>query len=142
MVSILKPKFAYDNVFVKRKASDVYKEFISSDWYQSAVKLSGNKQLESYFRTAFLKMMRENGDIFSYKPINPKYRKYIPLAIKFDSSFKVDEGINDKNVLILDDTVATGITMSQEANLLIQTYVPKSIEFLSILSPLNNKEIK
>ena len=142
VVDILNPNFAYDDIFIKREANEIYYEFINSKWYKNVVKLTGNKALENIFYTSFLEMSRNNNNIFSYRFIKPAYRKYIPLAIKLNSDLEISDNINDKDILILDDTVTTGLTLSQEANLLLNTYAPKSVEFLSILSPLNNREIK
>ena len=47
--------------------------------------------------------------------------------------------INDKNVLILDDTIATGKTVSEIAKLTVDTFSPKKVTIITLFSALHKE---
>lgn len=55
---------------------------------------------------------------------------------------EIAEHINDKNILIIDDTVTTGSTLSTSADAIWSTFNPKSITFLTIFSSKDNEAIE
>jgi hypoxanthine-guanine phosphoribosyltransferase len=84
-------------------------------------------------------MRKRNNGYFSYKYIPTYYRKYILKTMEendFDDFLRYADKINDKNVLILDDTIATGSTISETTNLILKSYVPKNITIITLFSKL------
>ena len=57
-------------------------------------------------------------------------------SLKASEFFAQLDKINDKNVLILDDTIETGSTISETTNLILKSYVPKNITIITLFSKL------
>jgi hypoxanthine-guanine phosphoribosyltransferase len=89
------------------------------------------KELAIYFQ----EMQRANNGIFSYKYIPTKLRSKICETIHTNGDLDLADEINGKRILILDDTVTTGKTISDSAKALISTFTPASITFFTIMTP-------
>lgn len=78
-------------------------------------------------------------DYFEVKYIK-KYIKYFGSYITQNNELIGDvyNDIEDKNVLILDDTISSGETISYCVDALLTTFNPKNIEVVTLLSPLEN----
>lgn len=143
--SYLKRLISFDtcisDFFEKLMADEVYEFYIDYDYYKSLAK--NDKELthmNSLLYKAFAKMNVENKGIFSYKYINPlPYRDGIMQSLRV--SFKghsvgdYQEAINGKDVLVFDDTVASGKTLSDSAEAIREMFDPNSITFLTLFSP-------
>lgn len=46
--------------------------------------------------------------------------------------------INDKNVLLIDDTISRGQTIKETCSIIKYSYKPKSVSVLTLISPLDN----
>lgn len=112
---------SYKNFFVKYSAKEVY------DNLPNAYK----KELNVYFQ----KMQEVNNGIFSYKYIPPNFRNKIGETMHTNGELKLSKEINGKQILILDDTVTTGKTLSDSAKALMATFAPASITFFTIMIP-------
>ena len=112
-------KYSFKEFFRKREASEVYNALPEN------VKIN----LRPYFE----EMMR-NGNLFSYKYIPIGYRGLIGQTINV-SDISLGNKINGMRVLILDDTVTTGKTITDSAKALLDTFVPKSVTFLTLMTP-------
>ena len=70
------------------------------------------------------------------------HRDIIEQSLKLnfdkDEDMKYRNVINNKDVLVFDDTVASGKTLSDSANAIREQFDPKSITFLTLFSPLNS----
>ena len=87
-------------------------------------------------------MNQKNDGVFSYKYIKPnELRDAIVQSMYISDEYKDNleyaEMINNKRMLILDDTVTSGKTISDSANALLDTFDPKDITFLTLFTPLN-----
>ncbi len=76
---------------------------------------------------------------FTFKSIPVDLRKYIKNI--WDDSFScsdlgVADKINDKNILILDDTIASGQTISTFCDTILKNYAPKSVTIITLFSAL------
>jgi predicted amidophosphoribosyltransferase len=80
-------------------------------------------------------MQRANDGMFSYKYIPAKLRNKIGETIYTNKELKLADEINGKRILILDDTVTTGKTLSDSAKALMSTFTPASITFFTIMTP-------
>lgn len=113
-------KASYKNFFRKYTAMEVYRNLAPED--------------RIMLRKYFMKMENLNDGIFSYKYIPAEYRDRIGMTMSVNDLALADE-INGKNVLILDDTVTTGKTISDSAKALLSTFTPGNITFFTIMTP-------
>ena len=114
-------KKSYKNFFTKYSAKEVY------DNLPNVYK----KELGVYFQ----EMERANGGTFSYKYIPVKFRNLIGETIRVRGGIELANEINGKRILILDDTVTTGKTLSDSAKAMMSTFAPASITFFTIMIP-------
>ena len=130
----------YEGLFTKNNADVVFNNFLKSDWYQANKENPRASNLIQRVVDGFNKMNQENGGLFSFKYIPKFIRNEIfgTMALN-EITPEIADNINDKNILIIDDTVSSGTSISQSANAIIQTFQPKSITFLTLLSPLDGK---
>lgn len=75
---------------------------------------------------------------FTYKTIPTNLRKYIvnSSVINGDDALKYSDSINDKDILILDDTISSGETISDNVKAIRDTFAPKSITVITLFSKL------
>lgn len=134
---------SFENFFVKYTADEVYKSFIDDEWLERTYSNKKyRKKIHSMIYRAICQMNLPtskggNDGIFSYKFIKPTIlRQAILQSMSVSEEFTEADRINGKNVLIIDDTVTSGKTLSDSAKAILQTYDPKSITFLTLFSPL------
>lgn len=104
--------------------------------YYSCIDFS---QLDDVDERRMEQSFKQMGDNFSFKHIPVDLRKYINKI--YNDNYINDEvddavKINDKNILILDDTVASGSTISNMVKTINQLYDPKSITVITLFSKL------
>lgn len=143
VIKIIPHTSSIDNFFVKYEANWVYDHLIDTKWleekYNDEVIVW---KMKKRIYNSILEMNQKNGGIFSYKYIRPnELREAIVQSMYVSDEYKDDleyaEKINNKRVLILDDTVASGKTISDSAEALMETFDPKDITFLTLFSPLS-----
>jgi len=86
-------------------------------------------------RNSFNKM----GDFFTFKTIPSYLRKYIKKIYNtdlIDNQLDISNKINDKNILILDDTISSGSSISLFTKEILKMYEPKSITIITLFSKL------
>ena len=91
-------------------------------------------------------MIDNNNDVFTYRNIKKtKLRKKLLFTMKTDFpelSPYIASAINDKDVLIVDDTLTTGSTILSSANALLDTFDPKTITFFTLFSTTENESLE
>lgn len=118
----------------KMDADDVYDSYV--DW-EGLHNDFPRRDFEKSINDSFLRMEKENNNIFSFKYILPEYRVYIKKTmIKNYSIIKYANEINDRDILILDDTISSGNTISEMCKDIISTYTPKSLTVITLFSSL------
>lgn len=138
---LLKFENEYEFAFVKNTANEVYERYIET----AEINTEELNQIHSRIYKSIKRMNRDNGGIFSYKFIPKELRHYIGQTIGINADMddiSFSDAINGKNVLVIDDTVASGKTISDSADALLSMYEPKSITFLTLFSSLNNQPIE
>ena len=80
-------------------------------------------------------------DTFTFKHIPSYLRKYIKkifysIEIEQELDENIVNSINDKDILILDDTVSSGAYISHFVNTIKEMYAPKSITVITLFSKL------
>ena len=86
-----------------------------------------------------MKRMISKKEAFTYKDIPTNIRQYIINSCKIDNELKYQNEINNKRILILDDTIATGKSISDVSKLIYETYDCKSVDILTLFSGLKSK---
>jgi len=79
------------------------------------------------------------GEFFSFKKIPPNLRKYVKKIYNDNwmrNQLDVADKINDKNVLILDDTISSGTTISLFTKQILEMYDPKKVTIITLFSKL------
>ena len=129
------PKFL-DKVLVKMSVEEVDDFVYEKDslfrqhygeYFYSAYKFFQNycnKMTDGVFRFHLVKDM--------------EMRKTIEHTIKFSDEFYSEyvDAINDKNILIVDDSITNGQTLQNAYRIISTDYAPKTITILTLFSPL------
>lgn len=147
VVRILSHESYYENFFNKYTANEVYEEFIDSEWLNNTYqdeKLRDKMHSDIYKAICRMNLPKEkngNDGVFSYKFLKPvELRNAILQSMYINEEFANEitfgEKINGKKVLVIDDTVSTGKTISDSADAIKEMYDPSSITFLTLFSPL------
>lgn len=138
---------AFGDFFMKYTANEVYENFIDNDWLERTY---SNKEYRKTVNRKIYKAIcdmnkpkskKGNDGIFSYKFIKPTVLRNailqtMRISNEYQDEFAYADRINGKKVLIIDDTVTSGNTLSDSAKAIMDMYDPKSITFLTLFSPL------
>lgn len=76
---------------------------------------------------------RMKGETFEAKYVKKEYLKYIKY-IETNGDDGIRKYIDDKDILLLDDTISSGETVSQCINGILSNFIPKSITIITLLS--------
>lgn len=134
---------SFSSLFRKLTVSEVYENYYDENYFDSLSDIEA-KHARMEMNKAFRSMNLKNNGVFSYKYISTlAYRESIErsLSIEFDDdlSMQYRNAINGKNVLVLDDTVASGKTLSDSAEAIRSMFDPLSITFLTLFSPKSSQ---
>lgn len=138
---IIKADYQITDYIFKKTSEDVYENYV--DWGRMERELGskfdvGDKELTD----SFSEMERNNDGVFSFKFIKDvNLRKYITRTMYSDNKKTIDYAtqINGKDILILDDTIASGASISNAADIILSTFTPKSVTVITLFSPLSKK---
>lgn len=141
VIELIPHEVHFERFFAKEKADDVEKYLLDNDFIENHFNDKEWDKLYKSLRMSFQRMNKENNGIFSYKYINPIFlRSAVLQSMSVDKSIVNDEKvyriINNKRVLIIDDTVTSGKTISDSASALYEVFNPKDVTFLTLFSPL------
>jgi phosphoribosylpyrophosphate synthetase len=134
---IIKADHIVDDVFYKLESQEVYENYI--DWKQMSIDLKDDyKKNKITIENCFTKMRKENDGYFSFKYIPKDLRKYFTktMGVRTEETIDIAKFINDRNILILDDTITSGTTISSFTKILMDVYAPKSITIITLFSKL------
>lgn len=151
---IIPHEMSFENFFEKYTANEVYELFLNTEWLKREYpndEIRGKINGSIYKSICRMNLPKEKGGndgIFSYKFLKPQKLRYaiiksMSINAEFadkeklvDDDLTLEKTITGKNVLIIDDTVTSGKTISDAAEAFKETYTPSSITFLTLLSPL------
>ena len=105
---------------------------------------AGIDNIVSLVEANFAKMNRENDGVFSYKYLDVvkgtrvDLRSYVTKSMEFREfqELRYADKINGRDILILDDTISRGFTVSEMVKAIISTYTPKSVTIVTLFSML------
>ena len=89
----------------------------------------------------------ENGKeplFISSKNIPKQYVKYVRLVTTKYNKYTFEQVVNmidGKNILIIDDSISSGQTVSQCVDSIVGTYKPKNVVILTMFSPTSQKKL-
>ena len=137
---ILKAQYKITDYLSKLTCEDVYENYI--DWSQIGVDFAEKDydKIEKEINKYFYEMVNKNNGFFSFKYFkNLALRKYITKTMygSDEDVIKYAPIINGKNVLILDDTIASGTSVSETCKDIINTFDPKNITIITLFSKLS-----
>ena len=157
-----KIKNTYDTIIITPSASDLNEKFMKAISRQVDanniineyfVKLSKEEiidddlidieRIRHDYGNSFNKVMSEihrsfrrmKGETFEAKYVKKEYLKYIKY-IETNGDDDIRKYIDDKNILLLDDTISSGETVSQCINGILSNFMPKSITIITLLSKM------
>lgn len=135
---IIKSEFQINDYLNKMNVEDVYENFI--DWRQLRIDYGDEyNDIKRSLNKFFGKMEKHNNNYFSYKFIKDvNLRKYITMTMYSDDEKTIEYAshINGKNILILDDTIGSGQTISEACKVILNTFTPNSITVITLFSKL------
>lgn len=135
---VIKADVQIQDYLHKLTAEEVYEEFV--DWVQISQDFGERyNKIKSLIASYFKNMDNEYDGYFSYKFIKDvKLRKYIKKTMYSDSEKTIEYAshINGKNILILDDTIGSGSTISEACKEIFEMFSPKSITVITLFSKL------
>lgn len=142
LIRIVPHEYAIENFFEKLSAQDVYESLIDEDYIEK--NFAEPKKVWNAIDDAFSAMNTNNNGIFSYKELmNSSYREFIIQSMKVNmgphNDLNYADYINGKNVLIFDDTITTGKTISDSGKAITEMFSPKSITFITLFSALDDE---
>jgi hypoxanthine-guanine phosphoribosyltransferase len=127
-----------NDTLVKLKADEVYKMLKSPN--SKFTKTYGiNDQEKNNRLNQYINLMKQKrmGN-FTYHFIkDPDIRNTVEQTMKLSDNFgKYSESINDKDVLIVDDSISRGNSIKEACNIIASTFIPRSITVLTMFSPV------
>ena len=154
----------YDTIIITPSASELNEKFMKTISRQVDanniineyfVKLSKEEiidddlidieRIRNDYGSSFNKVMSEihrsfrrmKGETFEAKYVKKEYLKYIKY-IETNGDDNIRKYIDDKNILLLDDTISSGETVSQCINGILSNFMPKSITIITLLSKVKS----
>ena len=158
-----KIKSSYDTIIITPSSSDINEKFmkvisnqvnckdIINEYFVKLSKeeiidddLIDKDQIQNDYGNNYTKVLAEinrsfrrmKGESFEAKYIKKEYLKYIKY-ISTNSNDNIRDKIDNKDILLLDDTISSGETLSQCIEGIISNFNPKSITIITLLSQLN-----
>jgi phosphoribosylpyrophosphate synthetase len=141
LTRLIKHENHIEDFFEKMTASDVYTCMIDDEYIEKNFGNMANK-VYADIDDAFSEMERSNNGIFSYKYLQrASYRDIIMQSMKIRNykhcELNYAEFINDKDVMVFDDTITTGKTISDSGKAIKDMFNPKSITYVTLFSAIN-----
>ena len=123
-----------NNIFTKKTFREVY-----ADLQDLPLTPKYKKDIIALRRSLEKNLHRNPNKVFSMKEVDTKDRMFI-RPLKIDST-KIDtiQKIKGKSILLVDDLLASGTTLTSAYNLLIDLEISNEIEGVCLLGKLGNK---
>ena len=159
-----KIKNKYDTIIITPSASELNEKFmkaisrqvdannIINEYFVKLTKeeiidddLIDIERIRNDYGSSFNKVMSEihrsfrrmKGETFEAKYVKKEYLKYIKY-IETNGDDDIRKYIDDKDILLLDDTISSGETVSQCINGILSNFMPKSITIITLLSKVKS----
>lgn len=128
---IIKSETQITDIFNKLSASEILEKYIDTP---------NMSEKDANIIVNALRGMITKDNYFTYKEIPINLRKYIcqSCTIYGNNMLKYSSNINGKDILILDDTISSGETISDNVKVIRDTFTPKSITVITLFSALSS----
>lgn len=141
VIEFIPHKVHFERFFHKEDAKTVFADLVDIGFIERNFDEADQDKMYKAFALSFKRMEKENNGIFSYKYINPiRLRGAVLNSMSINHDITNDANIysliDNKKVLIIDDTVASGKTISDSAEALCNVFNPSSVTFFTLFSPL------
>lgn len=125
---VIKAENHITDLFMKIEASEVLMQAVKSN--------IGKSNFDKLMKS--LQKMIDKDNYFTYKMLPTDLRQYICTSCKVEErdDLMYSEMINDKDILILDDTISSGKTISDSVYAINETFKPKSITVITLFSKI------
>ena len=138
---IIQAKTKVTDYFYKLNADDVWEDWIAWGEITKDFGEVNDKKVKVILLQYFKAMEQENSNMFSFRFIkDTKLRKYIKKTMwskdKDEKQIKYAPFINDKDILILDDTISSGASISEACKGILESFVPKTITVITLFSKI------
>ena len=118
--------------FVKISVEEIIDDdLIDLDQIQKDYPNDFNKVISKIHRS----FRRMKGTSFEAKYVNKEYLKYIKYISSNDDE-NLRQYIDNKNILLLDDTISSGETISQCIDGILSNFIPNTITIITLLSKI------
>ena len=139
--STLNTKFLFRlNKIIKAEnnITDLFMKIEASEVLMQAVDAKGVDAKTSKRLMGSIQKMIDKDNYFTYKMLPTDLRQYICTSCKVEErdDLMYSEMINDKDILILDDTISSGKTISDSVFAINETFKPKSITVITLFSKI------
>lgn len=144
LIRLIPHSYYIKDFFQKMTANEVYNcmiddEYIDNNFGEMA------KKVYADIDDAFIEMDKTNDGIFSYKYLQKaKYREAIMQSLKINKyphcELNYANEINGKDILVFDDTITTGKTISDSGKAIKEMFNPKSITYVTLFSAIASDE--
>ena len=159
-----KIKDKYDTIIITPSASDINEKFMNviskqvnadkiiNEYFVKLTKeeiidddLIDIERIRNDYGNSFNKVMSEihrsfrrmKGETFEAKYVKREYLKYIKY-IETNGDDNIRKYIDDNDILLLDDTISSGETVSQCINGILSNFIHKSITIITLLSKVKS----
>lgn len=125
-----------DNLFIKMSTEEVA-DFVYQE--NSPFRTHYGKLWGQRYKELLTYLNKMPSDTFQFhKVANMEMRKVIEHTIKLSDELygQYIDAINDKNILIVDDSLTLGQTIKEACSIIANAYTPKTITVLTLFSPL------
>lgn len=142
LIRLIKHNYHIEDFFQKMTVSDVYNCMIDDDYIDNHFSNIADRVRDD-IDDAFSEMQRHNNGIFSYKYLQrAAYREIILQSMRIKNyphcELNYANEINGKDVLVFDDTITTGKTISDSGNAIKEMFNPKSITYITLFSAIDD----
>lgn len=143
LIRLIKHDSHIEDFFEKMTAEEVYSCMIDDEYIEKNYPNISDK-VYADIDDAFSAMNKYNGGIFSYKYLQrTAYREIIIQSMRIKdyqhSELNYADKINGKNVLVFDDTITTGKTISDSGKAIKDMFNPNSITYITLFSAIANE---
>lgn len=144
LIRLIPHNYHIKDFFQKMTAEEVYKCMIDDNYIAKHFSNISDKVLDD-IDDAFSEMVNNNNGIFSYKYLQrAAYREIILQSMKIKRyphcELNYAENINGKDVLVFDDTITTGKTISDSGKAIKAMFNPKSITYITLFSAIDKDD--
>ena len=129
-----------EDIFIKTKKSDIWDnidiESIEDYCYRNYHPNVAMNQVERIMKNIKESLSKMPGEYFSAGLIDKKYIEFIDNIVSINHQYKVQDVMDmlkDKKVLVLDDILSTGSTLSGCVKEIVK-YKPKKLDVITLLS--------